>query len=194
MGPIWDKPGGTQMGNIWKCPYGSNMGIIWETQVGNMCKCPYGFIMGSTWVCPNGKQMWTPIWVSYGNTLGKHKWEINVNTHMGHWWVKPGGGERKWEIYDNAHMGKIWETLVGNLCKCPYGFFMGSTWGHPNGKHIRTPIWVIHGTNLGETKWEIYQSAHMGQLLVCEQSGQTLVGKMCKSEKAICSFCRDALK
>merc|ERR1712002_330885 len=67
---------------------------------------------------------------------------------------------------------------MGNKCEYPYGSHMGQIWGNPNGKHMKMPIWVYYGVNLGVPKWETNVNAHMG--ILWEHPGQTQIGNKCE--------------
>ena len=162
-------------------PYGNNRGHPGHLGKREPIWIPYVSLVGPMWVAHMRNYLGHPIWVLYGYNLGKRKWEINVNTHMGPIWDKPGGTQMGniWKCPYGSNMGIIWETQMGNMCKCPYGFIMGSTWGHPNGKQIYERRYGSSGWDKpGETQLGNISKSHLGQLW--EQSGQTLVGKMCK--------------
>ena len=163
--PIWVSYGNNLGKSMWetlcKCPY-EYQNIRGENiiNVGNICKCPYGSRMGPTWADPCGKHMWMPIWVSYGNSLGKPMCETYGSAPMNIKREQPG------------------QTHMWNISKCPYGSNMGTSWADPCGKHIKMPIWVTPGNNLGKPVWETYVRAPMG--ISWDQPGQTHVGNMCK--------------
>ena len=140
---------GTNLGRpMWKTNVNAHMGSIWEqpghTHVGNICKCPYEYQKGATWANPHVKHKQMPIWVKYGNKLGRLMWETyqialgkthvgNIRAPMGILWKTHVGNIR-------APMGILWDqpgqTHVGNMCKCPYAYIMGTTWANPCGKHM----------------------------------------------------------
>ena len=211
--PIWVSYGNNLGKPMWetlcKCPY-EYQNIRGENiiNVGNICKFPYGS-PGHVWDQPGqthvGNIMWMPIWVSYGNSLGKpmcetygsahmninreqpgqtHMWNISkcpYGSNMGTSWADPCG-----ETYQNAHMGYTWKqpgkTRVGNICvRAP----MGISWDQPGQTHVgnmcKCPYAYLMGTTWANPCGKHRKhnvDAHMSQ--IWEQSGQTHVENICK--------------